>query len=139
MKRKLYSTLLLSMTSLVSSLYGCSGAEKSDTITYDVTADVSVPAGKTPSEATKKTLDKPQLPTDNADIDTSSEPYILGREHAVRLHSDISDRYSIPPDMSGSTTRWNRHGLLFRATSMIRLLNSQFWQLSPSISSRFWI
>ena len=43
------------------------------------------------------------------------------------------------PDMSGSTTRWNRHGLLFRATSMIRLLNSQLRQLSPSISSRFWI
>lgn len=91
MKRKLYSTLLLSMTSLVLSLYGCSGSEKSDTITYDVTADVSVPEKKTPSEAAKKTLDKPQLPTENADIDTSSEPYILGREHAVRLHSDISD------------------------------------------------
>ena len=47
------------------------------------------------------------------------------------IHSDISGRYSIPPDMSGSTTRWNRHGLLLRATSMIRLLKSQFRQLSP--------
>lgn len=68
----------------------CSGGDGGNSATYDVTADVSVPVNE-PVES-KKAPEGAQA-CDNAcqsfsskDVDVSSEPYRLGREHATRLH-----------------------------------------------------
>lgn len=80
-------SLSLAFLLSVSVLAACSGGGNDNSATYDVTADVSVPVGKTADNKKSVESAPQQALYSNKDADTSSEPYKLGRDHAAKLHS----------------------------------------------------
>lgn len=85
-------------------LTSCSGQGKDDAVTYDVTADVTKTA---PVTTTSKNGHRKTALIDDTKIDTDSEPYKLGREHAVKLSSSCTSTEEIRDELLDINARAN--------------------------------
>ncbi len=92
---KLYR--LIPILTIVLTATSCGNSEKKDAVTYDVTTDITQVPTKT---AEGKDLAANPIQKQKAHEPVkNSEPYILGREHATKLHTQLTTTEEIQNEL----------------------------------------